>query len=114
MNGVGCDDRRAQRGAQAMVARAIVHLGGEVDAVEAGVKRGGESHLEALAIGRARASIRSERSWYLERHRELDTLAHRAVVDHARRDRGGIRDRRAVADRIEVVLVAAVAVVLEI
>ena len=41
-------------------------------------------------------------------------LRTRAVVDHARGDRGGIRDRRAIADGIEVVLVAAVAVVLEV
>ncbi len=50
VDGVGGDDRRAQSGTQAMVARAIRHLGDEVDAIETLVKRRGEDDVEIRAL----------------------------------------------------------------
>src|ERR1700675_2801880 len=69
VDGVGRYDRRTQCGADAMVAGTIRNLGDEVDTVEPGVERRGESDVEALAIRRARAPVGSERSRHVEGHR---------------------------------------------
>src|SRR6202030_3042865 len=87
-----------------------------------GSYRGGHLELqlqfEALAheavVDNARGNRGGRGDWWAFHLRVQDALAHEAVVDNARGNRGERDDWCAVTYRIEVVLVAAIAVVLEI
>src|SRR5690349_18538514 len=105
---------RPKRCAQAMVAGMILDFGGQVEARQPSPQGGGHRYRQLAAPRRPRGAILSKRFWNGQLQAELERLTSAIGFNLLDCHLRGRRYRRGAGDRIVVVLVAAVAVVLEI
>src|SRR5581483_777861 len=113
MNGGRRRNRGSERGAQPMVARLVCDPRFEIDSVQSGPQRRGKLDLQRGLARRAAAPIRVQRFRNLVHKLDGKPLSRTAGLASAHYDRCRLRDWRVARDGIEVVLVAAIPVVLE-